>query len=636
MKHLNLHQKHSIMAAYRESPLRQQLSLAMTVGVLLVALLSSLASTWQGSRQIRQSMLEQGQRVAENFARQSTLALLSGSPENAAESAAATLAFPDVTRVEIHQANGSPLLVRGAPDHSKLNHVSSPYGTKQAQLESETGNDWRFVAPVIHKVEASPFDLDAVAKAQQLGFVRVVQSKTTLTRMVTNVLLINLAVSFSCAFVFLLVIRSLSNRLTLPLAALSTAMARAERGEDDAQAPVFGPKDVVDMANSYNRMITTLQDRELALRDSQARYREVIESVKEAIFQTDSLGRWILLNPAWTEITGFALDMSLQQPLLDFIFHGDRARVAELQRQLATGMLRTVEYEVRFIHRNGTEGWAEIKQHGRFDAKGVFIGTAGTFDDITERKHNEQELAAHRQHLEDQVQIRTAALQAVNKELEAFSYSVSHDLRAPLRAVDGFARMLQEDCGPTLPDEGKDYLNRIIAAATRMSQLTDGLLSLARVSRNELHRKPVDLSAMVGGLFDELQATFPERRVNITIEPELTANADQEMMLAVLQNLVSNAWKFTAKRELAHIEFGRTRTAHGTGFYLRDDGAGFDMAYAGKLFGAFQRLHGKEEFQGTGIGLATVQRIIHRHGGEIWAEASVDNGATFYFTLPDD
>lgn len=139
-----------------------------------------------------------------------------------------------------------------------------------------------------------------------------------------------------------------------------------------------------------------------------------------------------------------------------------------------------------------------------------------------------------------------------------------------------------------------------------------------------------------GGLFDELQATFPERRVNITIEPELTANADQEMMLAVLQNLVSNAWKFTAKRELAHIEFGRTRTAHGTGFYLRDDGAGFDMAYAGKLFGAFQRLHGKEEFQGTGIGLATVQRIIHRHGGEIWAEASVDNGATFYFTLPDD
>lgn len=636
MKHLNQNRRHSLAASYRESSLRQQLSLAMTVGVLIVALLSSLASTWQGSRQIRQSMLEQGQRVAENFARQSTLALLSGSPENAAESASATLAFPDVTRVEIHQANGSTLLVRGAPDRDRAHQTTSPYGAKEAQLESETGNDWRFVAPVVHKVEATPFDLDAVSKEQQLGFVRVVQSKTTLTRMVTNVLLINLAVSFSCAFLFLLVIRSLSNRLTRPLAALSSAMARAERGEDDVQAPVFGPKDVMDMANSYNRMITTLQDRELALRDSQARYREVIESVKEAIFQTDSLGRWTLLNPAWTEITGFPLDMSLQQPLLDFVFHGDRARVAELQGQLATGMLRTVEYEVRFIHRNGAEGWAEIKQHGRFDAKGVFIGTAGTFDDITERKRNEQELAAHRQHLEEQVQTRTAALQAVNKELEAFSYSVSHDLRAPLRAVDGFARMLQEDCEATLSDEGRDYLHRIIAAANRMSQLTDGLLSLARVNRNELHRKPVNLSAMVAGLFDELQATFPERKVEVSIEPDLMANVDQEMMLAVLQNLVSNAWKFTAKRELAHIQFGRSHTSHGNSFYLRDDGAGFDMAYAGKLFGAFQRLHGKEEFQGTGIGLATVQRIIHRHGGEIWAEAAVDNGATFFFTLPDD
>lgn len=636
MKSLIPKQGHSIVATYRQSSLRQQLSLAMTVGVLAVALLSSLASTWQGSRQIRQSMLEQGQRVAENFARQSTLALLSGSPENATESAGATLSFPDVTRVEIHQANGATLLVRGAPDRKTFEQATSPFGFDTAQLEGETGEVWRFVAPVVHKAETSPFDMAAVPKEQRLGFVRVVQSKATLTRMVTNVLLINLLVSFSCAFVFLLVIRALSSRLTRPLAALSSAMARAERGEDEVLAPVFGSKDVMDMANSYNRMITTLQDRELALRDSQARYREVIESVKEAIFQTDSQGRWTLLNPAWTEITGYALDVSLQQPMKNFIFHQDRPRVVELQHQLAAGLLRSVEYEIRFVDRKGAPGWAEIKQHARFDAKGEYIGTSGTFDDITDRKYNEQELAAHRQHLEEQVQTRTAALQAVNKELEAFSYSVSHDLRAPLRAIDGFANMLQEDCGAQLPDEGKDYLNRIIGAAGRMAQLTDGLLSLARVSRNELHRKPVDLGQLAGALLDELQAAFPQRKAEITIHADLIASADSEMMQAVMQNLVSNAWKFTAKREVAQIEFGCARTSHGNSFYLRDNGAGFDMTYSGKLFGAFQRLHGKDEFQGTGIGLATVQRIIHRHGGEIWAESEVDKGATFFFTLPED
>lgn len=623
----------SPMVTFRQAALRQQLSLAMTIGVLVVALLSSLATSWQGSRQIRQSMLEQGQRVAESFARQSTLALISGSAENAGEPARAALSFPDVTRVEIYQANGSSLLVSGARDRHLFEPISAPYALQSAALEAETDEAWRFVAPVVRKAEASPFEMQA-PKDEMLGYVRVVQSKATLSRMVANVLLINLTVSLACAVVFLLLIRALAGRLTRPLAELSLAMARAERGETDVQARVGGPKDVSDMAKAYNRMIAVLQERELALRESQARYREVVESVKEAIFQTDAEGRWTLLNPAWCDITGYSVESSLGKSMLDNLAPEDRLHVGGQLLQLRRGELASCACEARFLRANGSEAWAEIKLHACFDANGRYLGSSGTFDDITERKHAEQALAAHQTQLEDLVQARTAELQVANKELEAFSYSISHDLRAPLRAVDGFSRMLQEDYGDGLPPEAQDYLGRIVNAAQRMSQLTDGLLSLARVSRNDVNRKQVNLSELAQTLLDELHASFPERKVVTQIEPQLLAYADPAMMQAVMQNLLSNAWKFTAKRELAHIEVGRCQTPRGMAYFVRDNGAGFDMTYAGKLFGTFQRLHGKQEYEGTGIGLATVQRIIHRHNGEIWAEAAVDQGATFYFTLP--
>ena len=624
---------YSPLALFRQAALRQQLSLAMAIGVVSVALLSSLASSWQGSRQIRLSMLEQGRRVAESFARQSALALLSGSADNASEPARAALAFPDVTRVEIHQANGTRLLVRGAPDQHEFSQISAPFALQAPALEAETDDAWRFVAPVIRKGQPSPFDLEP-PRDEVLGYVRVVQSKATLSRLVANVLMINLAVSFSCALVFLLLIRILAGRLTRPLTELSSAMARAERGDADAHATVSGPKDVVDMANAYNRMIGVLQEREVALRESQMHYREVVESVREAIFQTDCNDNWALLNPAWEDITGFSVAATLGTAMLDSIAPTDRLQVSGWLLQLRSGELSGHAYEARFIRADGSEAWAEIKQHARFDAQGRYQGCSGTFDNITERKQTEQELSAHRQRLEELVQARTTELQSANKELEAFSYSISHDLRAPLRAVDGFSNLLQEDYGAGLPPEARDYLARIIAAAQRMSQLTDGLLTLARVSRNDINRKEVDLSQLAHTLLDELQASFPERRVEVVIEPDLLARADPAMMQAVMQNLLSNAWKFTARRELARIEVGRCETPRGMAFYVRDNGAGFDMAYAGKLFGTFQRLHGKNEYEGTGVGLATVQRIVQRHNGEIWAQAELDRGATFYFTLP--
>jgi signal transduction histidine kinase len=225
-------------------------------------------------------------------------------------------------------------------------------------------------------------------------------------------------------------------------------------------------------------------------------------------------------------------------------------------------------------------------------------------------------------------------LEASNRELESFSYSVSHDLRAPLRHINGFSEALLEDYTDKLDDTGKNYLNRLTVASKEMAQLIDDILELSRVTRTEIHAEKINLSEMVSDLLERMQKAEPERSVNISVETDLVGFGDKRLLGAVLANLLGNAWKFTAKREKAEIAFGYSSQNGNSGFFVRDNGAGFEMAYANKLFGVFQRLHKASEFEGTGVGLATVQRIINRHGGNVWAESEVDKGATFYFTLP--
>jgi PAS domain S-box-containing protein len=243
------------------------------------------------------------------------------------------------------------------------------------------------------------------------------------------------------------------------------------------------------------------------------------------------------------------------------------------------------------------------------------------------------ELRIYHDHLEELVQERTTELAAANRELEAFCYSVSHDLRAPLRSIDGFSQMLLEDYGDRLEDDGREHLQRVRAASQRMAHLIDDLLELSRLTRSELRREPVDLSALVAAITAELHETQPQREVTFVIGENLFDNGDQQLLRVMFENLLGNAWKFTGKHPSARIEFGVMQSGDELVYFVRDDGAGFDMAYADKLFGAFQRLHGASEFDGTGIGLATVERIIQRHGGRIWAEGEVEKGAAFYFTL---
>lgn len=226
-----------------------------------------------------------------------------------------------------------------------------------------------------------------------------------------------------------------------------------------------------------------------------------------------------------------------------------------------------------------------------------------------------------------------AQLEAANKELEAFSYSVSHDLRAPLRAIDGFSLALLEDYTGQLDAQGQDFLHRVRAGAQKMGQLIDDMLQLSRLTRGEMHIAPVNLSALALEIIEDLRRSDPTRRVEFLCAEGLDARGDERLLRAALSNLLNNAWKFTGKQLDARIEFDATATEDGPVFVVRDNGAGFDMAYAHKLFGAFQRLHRAEEFPGTGIGLAIVHRIIRRHGGNVWAEGAVGKGAAFYFTL---
>jgi PAS domain S-box-containing protein len=316
------------------------------------------------------------------------------------------------------------------------------------------------------------------------------------------------------------------------------------------------------------------------------------------------------------DILGWSVAELTSRPFIDFVHPDDHAAtLAEVDRQLRAGE-RVLNFENRYRHKDGS--WRLLAWKS-MPADGLMYATAR---DITVRRRMQQEL----------VDAKNAA-EAANRELESFSYSVAHDLRAPLRSIDGFGQLLLEECGPALGDDGQRYLGLVRQSTQHMGRLIDDLLQLSRVTRAELKRETVNLSALAHQSLERLRSAAPERTVNAAIEDGLLGFGDPRLLGIVLDNLLGNAWKYSSKRPDTALAFGGMRENGTLTFFVRDNGAGFDMRYAHKLFGVFERLHGAHEFEGTGIGLATVRRIVDRHGGRVWAEGQVDAGATFYFTL---
>jgi len=361
-----------------------------------------------------------------------------------------------------------------------------------------------------------------------------------------------------------------------------------------------------------------------------ARQADMLNQAQEPIFAWELGGGILYWNRAAEELYGYSREEALGRRSHELLRTRHSKPVEEFERQVAVhgswsgelvhttkdGRVITVESRHKAVHE---EGRVLVLESNR---------------DITQRKLFEQQLSEINSSLEKHVEERTAQLNEANRELEAFAYSVSHDLRAPLRSIDGFGQiLLREYAGKVIDETGERYIHKMSAAATRMANLIQDLLNLSRISRAELRRQRVNMSEIARSVIGDLRAQSPGRHVEVAVEDNLMVNADPRLLRVALDNLLGNAWKFTGKKEHPRIAFGCIEDGGNRQFVVRDNGAGFSMEYAANLFGPFQRVHHDSEFEGTGIGLAIVQRVIHKHGGTIWAEAQAGKGASFFFTL---
>ena len=383
------------------------------------------------------------------------------------------------------------------------------------------------------------------------------------------------------------------------------------------------------------RDVTTRVKAEQRLRASEERYRVTLESAASGFANVGLDGRYLRVNRRFCEITGYSEEEMLARTYRDITHPDDmELHVAQAQRVLS-GEIPWYSVEKRYIRKDGSVVWVGITVGALRDDRGRVYEYIDTITDITAQKHAQDEVARLNAELEDRVRQRTAELQAANRNLEAFPYAVSHDLRAPLTALSGFTEMLAEEYGDRLDRPGLDYIARIRAASARMDGLIADLLALSQASRAEIHTTPVDLSELARATIAGLRRRDPGRQGQASVEEGVQVLGDEQLLRTAMETLLGNAWKFTSKTAGAVIEFGTIPAGNAmVHCYVRDNGAGFDPSSVGKLFRPFSRLHPSEDFPGTGVGLASVQRIVERHHGRCWAEGRPGRGAVFHFTLP--
>jgi PAS domain S-box-containing protein len=361
---------------------------------------------------------------------------------------------------------------------------------------------------------------------------------------------------------------------------------------------------------------------------SEARWRSLVENAPVTIVNTDRNGFIQFAN----HFGNINIDDVIGKSISDFTQADDNRRATAISRQVIKSG-KSGHFESFGRNPENQKTFYAVSVGPVVGPDGEVEGLTYIILDITEKKRGEDEIRRLNLELELLVQERTAQLEISNKELASLSYSVSHDLRTPLRAIDGFSLALLEDCAHALDDQGRDYLNRVRAASQRMGFLIDDLLRLASIVRRKFQNQTIDLSNLATSITNQLADDFPKPQIELIIQPDLKACGDENLLRIALKDLFGNAWKFTSERELARIEFGCLEIEDVPTYFVRDNGIGFDMQYVSKLFEPFQHLHGSNKLEGSGVGLAVVYRVIQKHGGKIWAESQVRQGATFYFTL---
>lgn len=382
------------------------------------------------------------------------------------------------------------------------------------------------------------------------------------------------------------------------------------------------------LVTSIIRDISARKHAEKVRRQVQAQYQQLVTNLPIGVYRHTfgEAGRFMEVNPSMVDMFEARSSEELIETSLSDLFCDSLDLQRFNDKIMSSTYLKAEEFRLKTLA--GREFDAAVTAILKEDGAGRLY-LDGIVEDISERKEHEREV----QQLNQNLQVRSRELEAINSELEAFSYSVSHDLRAPLRAIDGFSHMLLKNYSDSLDEQGQDRLNRVRAAAQRMATLIDDLLKLSRISRSELSIERVNLTDLANEVADSLHQQDPGREADLSFESDMYIDGDRQLLRVVLDNLLGNAWKFTCQQDHACIEMGTSSNNGSLHYFIRDNGAGFDMAYADKLFGAFQRLHDASEYPGTGIGLATVQRVINKHGGRIWARSEIGKGATFYFTL---
>lgn len=427
--------------------------------------------------------------------------------------------------------------------------------------------------------------------------------------------------------------------MTGGLKMLSEAAVHVANGRYDLKLPVASNDEIGIAAKAFNDMVNAINQYTERVEEDQQQIKLLMDSVSEAIYGVDIDGICTFVNQSCVKMLGYQDERDLLGKSIHELIHhtypdGTHYPKAECSVRIATlqGQDQHKDDEVHW-RADGTSFPIEYWSHPIY-RHGDVIGTVVAFIDITERKKAEAELQEYRDHLENLVDERTSELTRLNKELEAFTHTVSHDLRTPLHSIRDQSQAVINSYEEQLDETCLHYFHGIWNDSQKMSKLIDDILELSRVSSGKITRSPVDLSDLVSQIFARLKDADPNREIKLDLMPDIVCDADEGLLQIAIHNLLSNAWKYSQNSPQARIQFGMESRNDSKVFYVKDNGAGFDMKYIGNLFKPFQRLHGDEEFEGTGIGLATVARVISRHKGKIWAESEIGKGSTFYFTIP--